>query len=243
MGFSLTSKTLLQYNNKCNIVCVNAYTHIHNNITTNNGRGQIMPNNNIVSDTKKRIAEMIETKQNELKLARQKEHDAREEIAAATEEIKTATADMNLQAYEAATALRDKARTAADMYAAKAEQIRQQEYVTEEESDRVIDRLLEHEQELYKTFLDATSGPLEQLKKCCATYWDGIRETEALIQSWTRDIHANYRSEGTMYANGTNRADTPQPVRKVAFTGHRFYITAKEFIDRADKDIIDRGTN
>jgi vacuolar-type H+-ATPase subunit E/Vma4 len=184
---------------------------------------------------------MIETKRTEMELAQQKEQEARAEITEATEAIKTATAEMNLEAYEAATARRNKAKTAANMYAAKAEQIRQQEYVTEEESDRVIDQLLEHENKLYKAFLDAISDPLARIRRCCKAYSDGIDETEKLIRKWTQEIHANYRSAGTTYANGTNRADTPQPVHAVAFTGHRFYKTAQEFIERADTEIIAPG--
>lgn len=190
---------------------------------------------NFVEETKKRITEMIETKRADLETAQQKEQEARAEIAAATEQIKAATAAMNLEEFEAATNRRNKAKTAASMYAAKAEQIRQQEYVTEEESDRVIDQLLDHEEKLYKDFIDAINGPLEQIRETCSRYIDGVTDTENTIRTWTKDIHANYRSRVTTFKNGTNRGDTPQPVHVAPFTGGPLYHTAREFIEAADR--------
>ena len=178
-----------------------------------------MAKKNKAQEVQARITEMIEQKAADLDAISKKQAEARTQLEAAELAIKDATASMDLDAYEKATAAKRKAQTALDMYGGRYAQISQQEYISEEESDKVIDSLLSYEEELAEDFKKAIAEPLKTLAALQDAYANSVQEAEKTIRKWTADIHANYRVQGTTYANGTNRSDSPKPVRMTPYTG------------------------
>ena len=84
---------------------------------------------NRAEEVQKRIHEMIETKQRELNLIKEKQEEAKEKLKIASDEIRSAAERMDLEEYEKAKAARSKARTALDMYEERYRQIERQEYI------------------------------------------------------------------------------------------------------------------
>ena len=157
-----------------------------------------MPKKNKVQEVQQRIKEMTEKKQAELEAIAEKKGEAQTRKELAEARLKAATEQMDLEAYEEAKEDIRKAKTAIDMYAGRYKQISQQEYISEEESDKVIDSLLDYEKELDEQFVVDIKEPLERLLEIVRNYKAAIKDTEMTIRSWETNIHANYTSRGLM---------------------------------------------
>ena len=170
--------------------------------------------------TKGRIQDLQKQKADDLATVYQKQVEAQTQKEAAELAIKESAGSMNLEAYEAAVKAKDKAQVAIDMYRDKYDQINKQEYISEADSDKVIDSLLAYEDELAADFKAAIAEPLRILDNLQRTYLDAIADTEQTIKAWTDSIHANYRSETTTYnGTGSNRSLYPIPVHRMPFYG------------------------
>ncbi len=177
-------------------------------------------NQTVVEEVKARMQEMYDKKASELETVRQKQTEAQTQKEAAELAIREATANMDLEAYEEAKQAHRKAQTAIDMYSGKYDQISKQEYISEADSDKVIDSLLAYEEELAAGFKAAVAEPLKKLDELQRNYFDAVADTENTIGAWTTNIHANYRSEGTIYSEtGTNRAPHPVSVHSTPYNG------------------------
>lgn len=173
----------------------------------------------IVEETKERIKELTESKAAELLSIQVSITEAKTKKEAANLAIKAATENTDIEAYDKAKADRRKAESEIEMYSARYNMLKNKELVSEEESDRTIDELLSYEEEIAAKFEFDIQEPLKEIKRILEEYNQEVKDTEITIESWTKCIHANYRSATALYANGTNRADTPQEVHKVAYTG------------------------
>ena len=183
-----------------------------------------MPNKNKAQEVQKQIKEMMDKKQGELAQINDKRTEAQTRKEAAEIAIQKATEIMDLEAFEEAKQEKHKAQTAIDMYSGRYKQLAAQEYISEEESDRVIDSLLAYEQELGKDFIADLKEPLNKLRNILTRYFEDIRETEQTIRSWEVNIHANYSTRGQSIrtlptGEKTDRMDAPTPVHKQPFTG------------------------
>lgn len=178
-----------------------------------------MAKRNVTKEVQEQITEMVNKKAADLDAIRKKQTEVRTHLEAAELAIKDATESMDLDAYEKATAARNKAKTALDMYGGRYLQIQKQEYISEKESDKVIDSLKAYEEELAEDFKKDLVPLLKKLAVLHEAYIQAVEDTEQTMRDWTAKIHANYRAEGTVYADGTNRNDKPQPVRRIPFTG------------------------
>lgn len=194
-----------------------------------------MSKTNVIEKVKSQIREMQETKEKELEIVKTKEAEAYELKAAAEAALKDATSYMNLEAYEAARENRKKAQIALDMYSAKYKQIAQKEYISEEESDKVVDSLLSYEDDLAENFKAAIAEPLKILNELQEKYFNEIKATEQTIVEWTRKIHPNYRSFGTTFADGTNRSKEPVAVRRLPFEGCKEANQLKNYLKKAQE--------
>lgn len=194
------------------------------------GKNEKMKNK--TEEVKKQIAEMKEKKAAELEQIRERQTEAQTQKEAAEAAIKEATAEMNLPAFEAAGQEKRKAQAALDMYQGKFKQIQQQEYVTEEQSDKVIADLLEYEEALADEFKQQMQEHIEALERIHREYTTAIRETEETIKTWEREIHANYRSQTATYADGTNRSPLPVPVRAIPFIGCAEALKLGDFLEK-----------
>lgn len=192
-----------------------------------------MAKRNVTKEVQEQITEMVNKKAADLDAIRNKQTEARTRLEAAELAIKAATETMNLDAYEKATAARNKAKIALDMYAGRYLQIQKQEYISEEESDKVIDSLKAYEDQLEEDFKKSLVPLLKKLEDIHTNYTQAVQDTESTIQNWTASIHANYRVDGALYANGTNRNDKPQPVRRLPFTGCGAAETLGKYLEKA----------
>lgn len=184
-----------------------------------------MAKQNTRQEVQERIKTMQDKKAQELLNIQLKLDEARTEREAADLAIKEATEHMNLEAYEEAKGRKRKAQTAIDMYSGRYKQIEAQEYISEAESDSVIDSLLAYEKEIAAKFEADIAAPLKALEKLQADYAQEVAATEATLETWQRDIHANYNTRGAAtYFNKetgehTTRSATPYPVHRTRYEG------------------------
>lgn len=174
----------------------------------------------IAQQVKERIEDLTAKRTADLDLISNRQSEAQERLKAAEIALHDAAESMDINAYEKALTAKRKAQTEIDMYAAKYEQIQRQEYVTEAESDAVIDSLLDYETNLTVDFESAIAEPLKQLQALLDKYREEINSTEWIIQEWTGKIHYNYLNRfGGTYSNGSRRSPQPIPVRGKTYGG------------------------
>ncbi len=180
---------------------------------------------NIVQKTEKKIAQLKAERATELETISQKCEEARAQITEADRAQKTASEALNVEDYEAAKTRKRKAETALEMYSRRLDQIRAKEYLSEAESDSVIDELLNHEKEISERFKQEAGALAAQLLKVYEDYAAEIRSTEAIMTRWQNEIYANYRTFGRSYrtdpVTGQNvfRSDKPVAVHQMPYIG------------------------
>ena len=184
-----------------------------------------MAKQTVLDEVKNRMKEMQDSKAAQLETIRQKQEEARTDREAADLAIKEATEHMNLEAYAEAKDAKRKAQTALDMYNGRYKQIKQQEYISEAESDSVVDSLLEYEKQLAEDFKAAAAVHLKKLAELLEDYKAAVQDTEDTITAWQRDIHANYNTRGAMTRTDpltgeqTHRSERPIAVHTMPYTG------------------------
>lgn len=139
---------------------------------------------------------LIQRKAEELEAIQKKQEEARHQLEEAIHAQTAATERTDLSAYEEATEAKRKAQAALDMYSARLDQVRKRGYVSEEESDQVIDELLSYRKQIDEDLKRDLAAPLQRAREIHAAYIaevDGIRRT---LDAWQRQIHLNYRSRG-----------------------------------------------
>lgn len=172
-----------------------------------------------------RIKELQEKKAQDLLAIQLKLDEARTQLEAADREVKEATEDMNLEAYEVAKEKQRKAQTAIDMFTGRYQQIKAKEYISETESDKVVDSLLAYEGQLEEDFKKAIAVHIKQLAKLHEDYVTAVRDTEKTLSTWQLDIHANYRTRGggtrtdPFTGERTERMEKPTPVHMLPYQG------------------------
>ena len=189
-----------------------------------------MAKKTVLEEVKARMKEMRDKKAEQLETIRKKQAEASTQIEAAALAMRQATEEMNVEEYEKARNTKNKAQTALDMYNGRYDQIRAQEYISEEESDKVIDSLLQYEKTLDKEFKAAIAEPLRKLADLEKAYREEVADTEQTIKAWTGNIHANYRSRG---GSKTHREDKPVPVHYVPYTGCQEAFPLREYLTKA----------
>lgn len=188
------------------------------------------------------MAELQSKKAAELETIQQKQDELRPQIEEAEQEMAQATTVMNVDCYEDAKARLQKLNSALELYRGRYDQIKRQEYITEEESDKVIESLLEYEKTLAADFKAAVVAPLRQLSETLAAYQDKVADTERTLTRWQREIHAYYRSSSSSRidkATGkrTNRMEHPVPVHVMPYSGCAEAHRLGEYL-RLDADLL-----
>ena len=194
-----------------------------------------MAKQTVLEEVKMRMQEMKEKKAGELDAIRQKQAEAQTQKEAAELAIKDATERMDLEAYEEAKQAKHRAQTAIDMYSGRYKQIAAQEYISETESDKVIDSLLEFQKETESRFKADLAEYLRKLAQMAAEYQTTVDGIEQTIVAWTRDIHTNYNSRGTTIykETGTDRSPYPIPVRQTPYRGCSEAIMLENYLEKA----------
>lgn len=177
--------------------------------------------------------ESVKTKMQELKEARAAQYETinamkatyTAQINAAAQEMKQATTELNVDAYDTARQAKRKAQAGLDMYKAREADLANQEIISEQESDKIIDSLLEYEETIAADFRQAITEPIRQLRQILDNYKREVANTEKTIHEWEQDIHANYISRNGMSrvdqitGERTNRSETPLPVHRLPYLG------------------------
>ena len=182
-------------------------------------------------------------KENALEMAKKQKHDLTEKKSADLRDIqvkicaaktqaeeadaamKSATETMNLEEYEKAREAKRKAKIAIDMYSSRYAQLQGQQLISEEESDKVIDSLLEYEDQIAERYKADIAGPLKTLNELTKAYRAEVADTEETIRAWSRDIRPNYSTRGTMSridpetGERTDRSDHPVAVHQIPYLG------------------------
>ena len=166
-----------------------------------------------------RIHEMSEEKNKSLAEIQKKIDNERKAEAAAQMAIDKAVSALDFDANHKAQADLAAAAERRALLQRRADQLMKGKLVTEEESDQTIESLLKYEEDLSAVFEAEITAPLASLCKIYTSYAEAIREAERAIGTWTQGVHPNYRNRGTVYPNGTDRADHPVPVRKTEYRG------------------------
>ncbi len=201
-----------------------------------------MASKTVVQEVQEQMRDLTAKKTAELDAIRQKQTEAQTQKEAAELAIKDATEKMDLEAYEEAKQAKHKAQTALDMYAGKYKQITAQEYISEAESDKVIDRLLAYEDELAEGFKKKAAEALKALADMVQEYKDEVAEAEQTIGTWTATIRANYSTRGQTYRTDkftglqTDRAEKPVPVHSLTYDGCKEYKCLRNFLT-SNKDL------
>ena len=193
-----------------------------------------MAKQTVLQDVKARMQKMQDTKAAELQAIYEKKAAAETQREEAEAALKDATERMDLEAYEEAKQAKRKAQTAIDMYGGRYKQISQQEYISEAESDSVLDSLEAYEGELAAGLKKAMAEPLKQLAQLLRDYQNEVADVERTIKAWEAGIHANYRSKGTIYAaTGTNRNTAPVAFHTMPYTGCSEAEQLKTYLEKA----------
>ncbi len=170
----------------------------------------------VLEEVKSRMKEMKDNKAAQLEKIQQKQAEARTQIEAAALAMKQATENIDVDSYEEAKSKKRKAQTALEMYNGRYEQIRAKELISEADSDKVIDSLLEYENQLAADFKAAAAVHLKKLAELLKDYRATVQDIEHTLAIWQHDIHANYSTRGaTTYYNeftGTHTDRSPQPI-------------------------------
>ena len=178
---------------------------------------------NVAKEVNKEIDRLIEEKKRDLAIVQKKEEQAKKDLDAANEGMRKATANLDLDGFGEARKKKTDALTALEMYQGKAVQISKQEYISEPESDKVIDSLLDYEGKLAADFRGKLADLVALLTDLQTEYTSRVNEAESVISRWTKEIKPNYRDEGYMRTlpdgTKTNRHEKPWPVHVTPYTG------------------------
>lgn len=173
-----------------------------------------------------------------------KQDAARKDLQAAEAAMQSATEIMDVDRYADGSKKRERAQAELEMLSGIADRIMMQENISEQESDKVVDSLLEYELQLEAEFKAAVKEPMKKLNAICEAYRGAVRDTEATISAWTRDVHRNFSTRGgTLYfdpelGRHTDRSPVPVPVHPVDFIGCDEALRLAAYL-RNDKQLFD----
>ena len=186
-----------------------------------------MAKKNTVEMVKDRMVEMLAKRAEEVAKLTEESKKVQAQKEEAEAKLKAATEEIDMDAYETAKADIKKAETALELYSARYSQIKHKEVISEEESDKVIDSLIQYEKDLDAQFMADIEEPLRRLQEINQNYLNTIRDTEITIRNWENNIHANYRNS----SGGRNNYKTF--VHPVTHQGCRFSLKLREFLAKS----------
>ena len=199
-----------------------------------------MTKQTILQEVNAQMKKLQDRKANDLKTIQDKRTEAQTQKEAAELALKDATERMDIDAYERAKQACSKAQTAIDMYSGRYNQIKQQELISEEESDGVIDKLLAYEKQLEEDFKAAAAEPIEKLAGILKAYQQEVADTEQTIKAWENNIHANYNTRGAssfidpITGQSTNRSSRPISVHRLPYFGCSEATQLEKYLSKTD---------
>lgn len=175
---------------------------------------------NVVEEVNERIKNLKEKKASELLSLQIKIDEAEQAKAQAENEMAKAIENTELSAYTEAKNKKADCAAAVEMFTARYNQLQAKEFVSEADSDAVIDSIKAYEEELSAELEKDVKPLLQKLAEINKVYKDKVFEAEQTMKAWTSDIHANYRSSVTTFSDGSKRSERPVPVRNYAYLGN-----------------------
>lgn len=185
-----------------------------------------MKDQSVLEKVQKQICEMTTQRAQQMEVIYSELSKARAQKAAADDAAKAATEKMDLAAWNRAAEEKKAAEMAEEMYSSRLSQINGKEMISEEESDRVIDSLTDYIRNAENEFDTKLGKILRDLRALYRAHIADIQTAENVIQTWTNDIHKNYRSSISLFLDPktgerTNRAPHPVPVHHTNGQGGR----------------------
>ena len=206
-----------------------------------------MAKQNILQEVQASIKEMQDKKQADLDKIAEKKEEARQQIEAAAQAMNAATEQMDVDAYEEAKTAKRKAQTALDMYNGRYAQILGQEYISEAESDKVIDSLLAYDRELAVDFEKALAEHLLAIKSLAEDFNTEEARLRNTLTLWQESIHKNYRTLGhTLYTDPetgeqTTRSKKAVDIMKYAQMGSTAVNSVRDFLKLSTIEALVKG--
>ncbi len=195
---------------------------------------------NVLDEVKARMKEIKEAKAAQLETIYKKQAEAYKQIEDAEAAMKRAAEEMDVDSYEEAKTKKHKAKTALDMYDNRYNQIKQQDYMSEDESNEVIRSLLDCEKQLEEDFRQTLGEQKKTLEQLLKDYREDVEEVEQILSSWHAEIRRNYIDwDGiTSYFDPvtkqtTNRSPDPIPIHRVTYRGCSEADMLREWLSKA----------
>ena len=136
-----------------------------------------------------------------------------------TAAMDAATAIMDSKTYAAAKSKLETAKTTAEMYEKRYNALCENEMITEADSDAFIDELVHYEVELSTQYEDEALKLLTKLNDLTNEYKNIVKDTEAVLSKWCRDVHANYKQNADSLSAKKVRRDRPVAIRTLQYVG------------------------
>lgn len=180
---------------------------------------------NTLERVKTKMQELRDMKERELQEIRQMQAETNAAIAVAEKQMQSAAEKLDNDGFVQAKRERQAAADKLEMLNRREAQLVTKEFITEGESDKIIDSLLEYEGELEAEFKKDVEVHLEALRGLREKYLEAVEDTEQTIREWTRDIHRNYDSRGEtswydpVTGQYTTRSSEPVAVHPLGFHG------------------------
>ena len=196
---------------------------------------------NLLEEINNRMNEMLGQSRAELQTIDDQISSARNEIAEHQKSMDEAQSTIDAEKYLKASDAIRVLKTKIEMLEKRKAQHSEKELVTEEESDRVINSILEYENQIAEEYQKEIKAPINQLRQLTEKYRADVSSAETTIKRWTSNIHANYQNPFTTYPNGTHRSDTPVPVHNVPYLGSAISIRVTDFLSHVfeNKEVTD----
>lgn len=195
-----------------------------------------------VTQIQEKMQDLKEKRRAEVEFITSQIEQAEAEYMTASNDMKEAMEQTDLARYTEAKRAQLEAKNKKEMFSGRLKQIRSKEYLTEAESDEVIDSLLQYEEEIATKYGNRTAEIIATLKNVHKEYRDAVNAAERTIQQWTNEIHANYNSRGrSTYTDSftgetTHRSKTPISVRLTPYTGSKRSAVIDTFLQKVDED-------
>lgn len=187
---------------------------------------------NLIEEINRKMDEMLQQNRAELQTINDQISSAQSEIAEYQTTMDNAQNELDAEGYlKAKDAIRI-LKTKIEMLEKRKTQHNEKELVTEEESDQVINSILEYENQLAEEYEKDIKSPLNQLRQRTEKYRAGVLYAETTMNRWTSNIHANYQSPTATYADGTHRSSVPVPVRSVHYYGSPVSVRVSDFLEK-----------
>ena len=191
-------------------------------------------------EIEKQIHEVNAKKKTNQEAIEKKLQDLSKQIAETRILMQEAQEDLDAGGYYDAKTELEKLQTAEEMYKGRLSQIRKEKLISEADSDAVIESLLAYEKELSEQFESEAKEILRKLTGQLKKYREEVMKTEAVLGTWTANIHPNFRSyTGTTYgSSGTNRSPNPVSVHPGGYVGSEASVSLFNHLATAPGGIL-----